>query len=134
MTIEICEKTKLRQIQKQFRKAYPFLKILFSDKPHEFGSLAPGGHWQNANYRLEAISGSFRSGCVEIHPWHKTGDAEKILHDYLGLYPQIFRTNGFQWIETSGTDVLTLEEQNEIGKKCIEKLSGVGEIEHEHLL
>src|SRR5687767_8797823 len=119
MTIEINDKTTIHHIQKQFRKAYPYLKIRFADQPHEFGEVTKGGYWYPSHARVSDTVKTFTAGSIDIHPYSKAGDIEQYFIRKFKLYPQIFRRNEYQWVQTAGTDVITIDEQNEISKKSI---------------
>jgi hypothetical protein len=41
------------------------------------------------------------------------------MKEQFGLFTQIYRRNGYSWVETAGTDELSLDELNEIGKKSV---------------
>ena len=61
-------------------------------------------------------------GMIEIHSWRKTGMVEQELRKRFGLHVQIMRKHGDSWIQTAGTDELTLEEQNEIGQNATQDI------------
>ena len=117
MIINITERTTIRDIQIKFNKEYPFLKIEFSDKPHKSGQPTKGGHWLYNGYKILHLAKKHHPGWIIIHPWHRTDYIEQQFAARFGLYAQVFRNNNQIWIETAGTDVLSLEEQNEIGKR-----------------
>lgn len=134
MILEINDKTTISHIQKQFRKAYPFLKIRFADQPHQFGEETKNCRWHPSHVRVSEITDSFEAGSVIIHPYNKVGDIEQLFNQKFKLYPQIFRRDEYQWIQTAGTDIVPIDEQNEMGKNSMEKLSGLNGIESTHLL
>ena len=134
MILEINDKTTIKDIQKQFRKTYPFLKIEFSDKPHQFGEVTKGGHWYDPSFRLFKISRRNEVDYIEMQPWSRTGDVEEAFQRKFGLHPQIFRREEYQWIQTAGTDMFTLDEQNEIGQKTLERRANSYWIQREVLL
>jgi hypothetical protein len=49
----------------------------------------------------------------------KAGQVEEQMKEQFGLFTQIYRRNGYSWVETAGTDELSLDELNEIGKKSV---------------
>ncbi|MGZ5190674.1 MAG: hypothetical protein ACXWCZ_06605 [Flavisolibacter sp.] len=134
MTIEINDKTTLHHIQKQFRKAYPFLKMRFADKPHQFGEETDEVHWYPSHVRVVDIVDTNKPGSIKIYPYNKAGDIEQLFKRRFNLFPQIFRRDEYKWIQTAGTDIIPVEEQNEIGKKSIEKISGISGIQTTHIL
>jgi len=134
MTIKIDHKITIKQLNKKLQAAYPFLKIEFADKPHKEGEQTKKGHWYDGEFRLLDIAKKSETGFIILQPWHKVGQIEELFEIKFGLYPQIFRREDDRWIQTAGTDVFTLDEQNEIGKKTVEKTSGNYWIKREILL
>jgi hypothetical protein len=119
MIIEINPNKKLKDISLTFARAYPFLKLEFFSKSHK---------WQESSSVLQLLQqdqtvsevtyNSLCSRFIEIHYWQKTGAIEMMFLTQFNLYVQVYRKNGDNWIQTSGTDELTLEEQNEAGMKA----------------
>lgn len=134
MIVNITHKTTIEHVQRKVNVAFPFLKIEFSDKAHAQGQKTKKAHWYDPSFKLLDIAKKQKTGWVTLHPWDKTGFVEEIFENRFGLHAQIFRKENDQWIETAGTDVFTLEEQNEIGRKMIDKNRGVYRRESELLL
>jgi len=134
MIINITHKTTVKDVQRKFGAAYPFLKIEFSDKPHKEGELVIKGYWYDGSFKLLSLAKKPEEGWIVVHPWQKTGQIEETFNNRFGLYPQIFRREVTKWIETAGTDVLSLEEQNTIGRKMVDKYRQQGWRERKLLL
>ncbi|MEI8136499.1 MAG: hypothetical protein WCH21_04145 [Bacteroidota bacterium] len=62
------------------------------------------------------------SGTITITPQMTVADLEQNFRDIYGLSAQVFRKSGKVWLETTVTDVWTLEEQNSQGES-LSKLS-----------
>ncbi|RYZ22951.1 MAG: hypothetical protein EOO10_21355 [Chitinophagaceae bacterium] len=134
MTIKIKKGTVIADVQCRFRSAFPFLKIEFSDKAHQTGEATVGGHWYRSETKVRSIIKKLLPIEIVIRPWDKTGDVERKFEQTLGLHAQIFRKDEQRWIQTAGTDIFTLDEQNEIGRRLEEKTSGISHLERENLL
>lgn len=134
MIIKIDHKTRVKDIQKKISVAYPYLKIEFSDRPHREGAPTVKGHWYDESFRLLDIAKKPLPGSISIEPWDKTGRVEERFQARFGLYPQLFRKEDDKWIQTAGTDVFTLDEQNEIGRRSVERNTGSSWREREVLL
>lgn len=134
MIINITPHTTVRQVQLQFGKAFPFLKIEFADAPHEFMEASRKVHWYAKSFLVHTIAKKKVSAHISIQPWSKTGAVESEFQSKLGISAKIFRRQAYSWIQTAGTDMLSLDEQNEIGKRSIEKRSGSLWVERELLL
>jgi len=115
MIIEINDSMSVAAIQEEFRSLYPFLKIEFYDIPHEWRELSPWRHRFAANAVIGAIRNKHGHGLMELHGSQKVGEVEQAFRKHFGLNVQVFRKQGEYWIQTGGTDELTLEEQNAIG-------------------
>ena len=118
MIIEIHPDKKLKDINNAFKLVYPFLKLEFFSHSHQ---------WQEGNIELQRLNQQLTvdeatghqsvSGYIEIHYWQKTGVLEMNFLKQFKLAVQVYRKYGDQWIQTSGTDELSLEEQNEAGMR-----------------
>jgi hypothetical protein len=120
MIINITNKTTIKDVQRRFSVGFPFLKIEFSNKQHEMGERTENGRWYDPSFRVLSIAKKPEPGWVIVQPWQKTGYIEELFKERFGLYPQIFRREGNYWVETAGTDVFTLEEQNSIARKVVD--------------
>jgi hypothetical protein len=127
--------TTIKDIKEKFSCAFPFLKIEFSSKPHGLLEKTRKGDWYDENSELHQVSKFFETGELEIQPWHKTAEIEALFIQGYGLYPQIFRKEGNRWIQTAGSDLLSLEEQNELSMgKALEAARNNGWLDYHHLL
>ena len=134
MKLKIKHKSCVGNIQQEFHQAYPFLKMEFFSTPHQPGEICKDGFQYDAGFRLAQIAKKKEQGCLYIHPWQRTGDVEQEFSDRFGLYVQIYRKENGRWIQTAGTDMFSLEEQNLIGKSLEEKREGGLWVEREKFL
>ena len=117
MTLYINSHTRLREIQENFQEAYPMLKLEFFDQPHSWGEGSSRAHRYASSFRIQDIlHRNFTNALITIKAWHKAGEVEAAFAQHQ-LYVQVYRRYHDGWIQTAGTDDLTLFEQNEIGKK-----------------
>ena len=125
MIIEINPKKKLNEINSAFTKVYPFLKLEFFSKPHKWQESSSVVQLLQQDLTILEVTHSLLcSGFIELHYWQKTGIVEMMFLQQFNLSVQVYRKNGDHWIQTSGTDELTLEEQNEAGMKDAQLYSG----------
>ncbi len=135
MTLEINKMSCIKDIQLAFCKSYPYLKIEFFDMPHHWGETTRKAHRYQPGFKVFDIERKKHAkGIIYFPPWMKTGQIEEQMKEQFGLFPQVYRRNGYEWIETAGTDELSLDEQNEIGKKSIKNYHYNLWIEREILL
>ena len=134
MKIYIHSQTTAGEIRQQFAAVFPFLTIRFCDKPHRQGEEIKKGHWFADKIRLSSVQKRQSDLPLQIHPWQQTGYVEKAFEDVFGLHAQIFRREDDRWIQTAGTDELTLEEQNAIGREWEQQQQGLRRFEQQKRL
>lgn len=113
MEIQIDKNKKIVQIQEEFQKRFPNLKIEFfkkveseSDKYHVKNKLS-------TNLTLGEISSEKLNNTIEITGLTKVGDLEQEFANKFGLAVQVFRKSGNVWLLTTTTNNWTLAEQNQ---------------------
>ncbi len=121
MILEIEHNTTVGDLQKHFSSSFPFLKLTIykdvgrADHTHKMSEITDSKLLVNQfRKRLDDVF-------LEIHYWQQIKTVVKIFHDKAGLTIHIKRKQGEHWIETNGTDQLTLEEQNDIGRKATQE-------------
>ena len=115
MVIEINDSKTVQEIQEEFAKKFPFLKLEFFLEPHRLEEVSNGTPCQPGQL-LKDIRQKHIHGIITINPGSRTGAIEAEFERRFGLNVQIFRFQMDKWIQTTGTDILTLKEQNEIGR------------------
>jgi len=117
MLLRIHDNLLIEDIQEHFSECFPHLKIEVYSTPH---------HWQKGSLQKDLISpksliGDIRKthsgGIMEIKSSDKVGDIEEKLKKMFDLNVQIFRKENDCWIQTTSTDVFTLERESELSKK-----------------
>ena len=115
MIIEINNSRTIGDIQKEFSDKFPFLKIEFFNFPHNWEEPS-----NDTPCRPEQLLGEIRqqqaNGIITLDPASETGAIEKEFERRFALNVQIYRRQMDQWIQTAGTDILTLSEQNQIAR------------------
>ncbi len=123
MIIEIYDTQKLVEINNLFNNIYPFLKIEFYRRPHDWQAFSSLSDLLEDDLTVGEVSRKkHHTGFVEIHFWQKTGVIERYFKNRFGLNIQIFRQHADKWVQTVGTDELTLEQQNEVGRNATYEL------------
>jgi hypothetical protein len=122
MIIKIDSSTTLNDINESFNRYYPYLKMKFYAHAHRNQEASDENDIITHNPCVYEISKTHFVGNLKFHYWQKTGIVEQEIRNKAGLNVQILRQKGNDWIQTVGTDELTLEEQNEIGKISTEDM------------
>lgn len=115
MILEIHNNKTIENIRNEFSEIFPCLGLEFYDEPHKIQEASSNKDQYPHHLKLGEIRKKDNPGMLEIHPWSKTSVIEKEFKSRFGLNVQIFRQHKDKWIQTVGTDELTLKEQNEIG-------------------
>ena len=120
MKLQINKSTTITEIQTEFSKLFPFLKIEFFTRPRE----ANGSLWSkymvfNHNKTMDEI-GQIKTdkNAIEITSLTTVNDFEQQLQDEFGLSVQVFRKSMGSWIATTESDSWTFAVQNEKGKEA----------------
>jgi len=111
----ITDNKKLRDIQNEFNKVFPFLKIEFYSGAHHSGE---GSHIEdrlNPESLLKDIREIHSKEGLVIREEMKVSEFEKSFLQKYGLNVQVFRKSGNLWMQTTATDFWTLMEQNRKG-------------------
>lgn len=115
MNIEIKDSRLLNEIQKEFNKEFPYLKIEFFESPHKRKEALPKSKMYPSNRQIGSCRRTHDEGPINIEGHDTVAKFEQAMWDNFGLSVQVFRRSGNLWIETSLTDSWTLERQNKEG-------------------
>lgn len=122
MTLEVTDKKTIEDIRKAFSDHYPFLKIEFYDQQHEYEEASYKKDMLPPDKMVGDIRKKHKGNLLEIYSWQRAGDVEQNFKKIYGLNIQIFYRRGDRWVQTAGSDELTLGEHNEIGYRLTEKI------------
>ncbi len=113
MQLRIEAERTLGEVQEDFNLEFPFLKLGFFSKAHKAFKSS------NAKFLLTDKATTMREICDEgradgllfLDGSMPTWQVERLFEEEFGLHVQVFRKSGSQWLETSRTDNLTLDQQ-----------------------
>jgi len=114
MKLAITEQKKIGDIQAEFNRHYPYLKLEFfwgTGKKDEYHRL------NDATLKLENITPSMHEGAINLSDNMTVSTLEDTFSARFGLQVQVFRKSGNIWLETTKTDDWTLKLQNEHGRE-----------------
>ena len=117
MELRIEKGNLIKDTQKEFNLAYPFLKIEFFKLP--FPEQKRKLLKSEKTTGVEPVSKSekfLKSGIINIDNKRTAADLEKDFWEICDLSIKLFRKSGSLWIETTLTDNWSLEKQNEEGE------------------
>lgn len=104
---------KLTQLQKDFNRIFPYLKIEFFRHFHSIHGNSPKKDMITSDFPLKLKKKT--TAPLEITEDMPVSTLEQLFQDYFGLSAQVFRKSGRSWLETSLTDDWTLKRQNDEG-------------------
>jgi hypothetical protein len=111
MKLAITEDRQISEVQEDFNRFYPFLKIEFF-RNHNAGQpqrvLTPG-------LKLGDITYSMHEGSIQLSDNMTVCELEDVFKDRFGLEVHVLRRCGNVWMETTMTDCWTLQNQNHHG-------------------
>ena len=120
MLLEIDDNKRISEIQDKFNECFPYLQVRFY--PHK---------WQKGakEYQGERLVGDIRkkheSGILEVKSFYKVNKIETDLKQFFGLNAKIFRIHMDNWIPTSLSEDLSLQEQINLAQLSIKKDSEI---------
>lgn len=116
MKFIIDDTTKISEIQAEFNKHFPYLKIeFFQFNPSEENTFLKTNLVTDHNTTLDKIRHLHVPGYISFRGNQLVSTFEKYLKENFGINAQVFRKSGANWLQTISTDNWTLSEQNAIG-------------------
>lgn len=113
MEVVIDPSKKLIEIQKEFQKRFPYLKIEFYNKTHGQGEASAKEDVINTENTIEMVQKTKKEGVFKIQGLMTVTSLESAFEENYGLSVQVFRKSGNIWLQTTTTDHWTLAEQNQ---------------------
>ena len=117
MKLHIAPNSLISDIQKEFNKAFPFLKIEFFNNKSFSRTEFSAQQIIAANRRIGDTQLAIKDGDIQINEEMKVIELEKLFKDKFKLAVQVFRKSGNLWLETTMTDNWTLAQQNNHGRE-----------------
>jgi hypothetical protein len=117
MKINIAPSRKISEIQEEFNREFPFLKLeFFNNKSHQLGAKRETLP-VNGSQPLSKCQSVTSEGVIQFSDATTVKDLEKVFRENFHVQAQVFRHSGSLWLETTLTDQWTLKKQNEHGKE-----------------
>lgn len=113
--MKLSKTKKIYEIQNEFQKVFPNLKIEFYNEPHDPGKGSTPRVHLPSEYELGTIGFKGNEEELTLHENMAVQEFESKLSDEFSLFVQVFRKSGNLWMQTTATDSWTLSEQNRKG-------------------
>ena len=117
MVLHISPNRLISDIQDDFNRVFPFLKLEFFNNRQGTKSGFSARQIIPNNKKIGESQQTITDGHIEIPENMKVRDLEKLLKDQFSLAVQVFRKSGNLWLETTMTDNWTLLQQNTHGRE-----------------
>ncbi len=116
MNLHIAPNRSINQIQEEFNRTFPYLKLEFFYKKSGKSNYSVS-QLVSPTKNLGELHKSIIEGDIEIGDEIKVIDLENTFRNEFGLAVQVFRQSGSIWLETTFTDSWTLYQQNKHGQE-----------------
>jgi hypothetical protein len=116
MQLEINDNLPISALQVKFSQSFPYLKLEFYTKAHRWQGASEDKNRVPPHLLIGAIRHKKTSGVYAIKSATKTGQVERDFKRIYGLQVQVFRLQDEGWVQTTGTDDLTLQQQMDLAK------------------
>jgi len=117
MRLHIAPNRQINEIQKDFNKSFPFLKLEFFNNKHYSSAGFSINEMISRGKKIGDTQSAITDGYIDITGEMKVTDLEKIFKNQFSLAVQVFRKSGKIWLETTITDNWTLNQQNNHGSE-----------------
>jgi hypothetical protein len=117
MQLHFDASKRLSEIKAEFEHSFPGLKIEFVKRAHKESEGSSREDIIKEDLALKQLSNGHELHNLEIRANMRVSEVEQMFKDHFGLFIQIFRKTGRNWIETVHTDSWTLKHQMEISEE-----------------
>lgn len=120
MILKIKDSDLVRDLQASFQEKFPYLRLLFFQKPHGREEASFNKYRLPDDTAIRDIRWRHAVDEIEISGTELTAELEQSFEKLFGLHVQVYRKSGAEWVQTVGTDNLSLRAQNLLGKNSSE--------------
>ena len=117
MEIIITDSKYIREVQEEFQKLFPYLKIEFFKSKKQSGKSILKSQLIPGKTTIGTVSDIHHPGIINIDGSRSVDEIECDFQNKFGLYAEVFRKSGGMWIETTLTHHWSLHRQNFEGQQ-----------------
>ncbi|HHM21707.1 MAG TPA: hypothetical protein ENJ20_06755 [Bacteroidetes bacterium] len=107
----------MKELKKEFREKFPYLKLEFYKGRHEDGKPSPATNQLDDSKKIGEVRTIHKEGELQVRGNMKVSTFENRFREQYGLNVQVFRRSGNIWLQTTTTDHWTLARQNGKGER-----------------
>jgi hypothetical protein len=120
MKLTLTGKAPILEIQQEFNREFPYLKLEFFSRSHTKGMPTSINYMIKPGKSLGEFGFGNKESEIEVYGSKTVSELENEFKNRFSLNVQVFRKSGRIWLETTATDDWTLDSQNEQGKELSE--------------
>ena len=129
MHLHISPNSLISDIQNEFNRLFPFLKIEFFNNKSFTRSNYSASHLIPHQKKIGECQLGIKDYAIEIENEMKVSVLEKLFKEHFNLAVKVLRKSGNLWLETTMTDNWSLEQQNNHGRELSTARSNKPDIE-----
>ena len=113
--------TLISEIQEEFHNQFQGLQIKFYNKEHEALSGSKSNEEIISSKKIKELNPNMESAVIDFDKNMSVMNFEKMMENDFKLHVQVFRRSNQHWLQTTSTDVWTLDVQNTKGLHSIQE-------------
>ena len=117
MKLMIKPESRISELNKTFNNYFPYLKLEFFNSAHTGTESSPIEEMIKEDLKVQDLCEVHEISFLEFDPLTKISEIESGFRDTIGLNVQVFRKSGNVWLETCGSDNMSLQEASDLGKQ-----------------
>lgn len=125
MILHINDDRLLREIQMDFSKFYPYLRLEFFDKSHLSTPSFPESSKISPYIKAGSVRLKHHEGAIYLFPNTTVKEVEEMMQKEFSLSVQISHYTKSGWIQTDVADMAMLDELNDQGRREFHELHNV---------
>jgi hypothetical protein len=125
MIIHINDKRMLREIQLDFSRFYPYLRMEFYENEKSANNPPFDRSHIDPYVRLGNIRNKHHAGALNLMPGTTINSLKTWMKNEFDLYIQVFHYTAWGWVSANNLDMAELEELNEQGRHCFHEIHNV---------
>jgi hypothetical protein len=129
MIITINTQTTIKQILENFANRFPFLKIEFFIDANKDGINTANEMIKDHNLTLGSLANQNINTKLEIHGTFTIDELEHLFKNNFGVIAQVFYKRNNNWLVTSTSDKLTLNELNQKAEDHVKPVNEEGMVD-----
>ena len=121
MQLHLTKESRIADVQQQFNKCYPYLKMEFTAQHIHVGATHVKRSLIPSDTLLRSVTHIEFPCQINIDRSMTVASLESYFEQKTGLHVQVFRSSGSLWLITTATDQWSLEKQNREGEELSQK-------------